>query len=184
MRNIKAGGDSPDAYHCWLMVFRCPSDVFDYCMIYCTAVRSPGSNFPFFCATHELSGKVYGLFKHPDVIRIISRQAGLGLHPVWFWSPWQQSARLRRSCENTASQKSKITFFLVPECDQRGVTHSFYSSEVSCRSPLLRRGFNGDGGRRQGGWRGGRRVGQGHCILTSPDGSSQSHLLHGTSWHS
>lgn len=134
MRNIKAGGDSLDAYHCWLMVFRCPSDVFDYCMIYCTAVRSPGSNFPFFCATHELSCKVYGLFKHPDVIRIISRQAGLGLHPVWFWSPWQQSARLRRSCENTSSQKSKITFFRVPECDQRGVTYPFYSSEVSCRS--------------------------------------------------
>lgn len=64
------------------MVFRCPSDILDYCMIYCTAAGSPGSNFPFFCVTHELSGEVYGLFKHPDVIRIISRQAGLGLHPV------------------------------------------------------------------------------------------------------
>lgn len=65
-----------------LMGFRCPGDVFDYCMIYCTAVRSPSCNFPFLCATrHELSSKVYGLFNHPDVIRIISRHARLGLHP-------------------------------------------------------------------------------------------------------
>lgn len=46
-------------------------------------------------------------------------------------------------------------------------------------------GFSGDGGRWwRGVRRGRRRVRWGQCILTVPGSGSQSHLLHGTSWHS
>lgn len=80
---------------------------------------------------------------------------------------------------------------------------SAHSSSVPVRSPPPRHvtrllfqwghvqvlaaaaGFSGDGGRWwRGVRRGGRRVRRGQCILTFPGGGSQSHLLHGTSWHS